>query len=64
MRFSKMKTGEIKGEPIAWKKERERGGTGELWGLEAMVGWSWFGARGECLVWKQAEQCAAAKPEI
>lgn len=26
--------------------------------------WSWFRARAECLVWKQAELCAAAKPEI
>lgn len=34
------------------------------WGSEALVGWCWLGARAECLVWKQSEQCAAAKPEI
>lgn len=27
-------------------------------------GWSWLGARAECMVWKQEEQCAIAKPEI
>lgn len=32
------------------------------WGLEALDGWSWLGAR--VLVWKQAEQCVTAKPEI
>lgn len=48
------------------RRESERVGW-ERVGCGAQRHWlsgSWLGARAECLVWKQAEQCAAAKPEI
>lgn len=68
--YSEWESERWRGGREGWAKTsgRERecavGWVGGWWGSEALVGRSWLGARAECLVWKQAEQCAAAKPEI
>ena len=55
----KMKRGKTGVSQNVSGRKRASGWVQGYWSL-----WSWWGARAECLVWKQAEQCATAKPEI